>query len=200
MRCALGSMPARHDVDGAGPDRLGLVGRQQYETVLWRLADAQVEPLYSAPAGTAEGGSAGAGGAGGGDGNSLWGCGPEQAALLDPGAGGKLPPERAHRKRLQIETLVRLVQALLPAGASRPHVVDFCGGSGHTALVIAAAQRRLTKQGALHLPDVDRTKPRLADVCVHPNLEVAWCCGRVDASRDRPPPLLTEGFDDRFVD
>lgn len=158
MRCALGSMPARHDVDGAGPDRLGLVGRQQYETVLWRLADAQVEPLYSAPAGTAEGGSAGAGGAGGGDGNSLWGCGPEQAALLDPGAGGKLPPERAHRKRLQIETLVRLVQALLPAGASRPHVVDFCGGSGHTALVIAAA----VPDAQVTIVDFNSTALRLA--------------------------------------
>ena len=134
-------MPARHDAaDDAGPDRLGLVGRQQYETVLWRLADAQVEPLYSSltPVGRDSGGDDTAA-------RSLWGCTPEQAALLDPGAGGRLPPERAHRKRLQIEALVRLVQALLPEpaasepGGSRSHVVDFCGGSGHTALVIAAA-------------------------------------------------------------
>lgn len=134
-------MPARQDTaDAAGPDRLGLVGRQQYETVLWRLADAQVEPLYSSLTPKLQDGGADAAAR-----RSLWGATPEQAALLDPGAGGRLPPERAHRKRLQIEALVRLVQALLPQtaaddhGGPRPHVVDFCGGSGHTALVIAAA-------------------------------------------------------------
>ena len=122
-------------MDPAGPDRVGLVGRQPHESVLWRLADADIEPRYSAMDG-AEGG-----------GDDVWGSTPEQRELLDPGAGGKLPPERAHRKRLQIEALVRLVRAVLPVAAppaaagdaERPHVVDFCGGSGHTALVIAAA-------------------------------------------------------------
>ena len=77
---------------------------------------------------------------------------------LDPGITkkGPLPPERAHRKRCQIVAIARLVEALLPpppppkAAATatakadvaesrgRPLVVDFCGGSGHTALVLAA--------------------------------------------------------------
>jgi hypothetical protein len=187
------------DAAAARPDKLGVLGKQHYETVLWRLADAQVQPLYS-PTNLPTGGS----------GSTLWGATPEQTALLDPGAGGRLPPERAHRKRLQIEALVGLVQALLPppltpsatststtsaaaaaaaaAHATAPtpttapspspptfpaapttttptptpcthlHVVDFCGGSGHTALVIAAAVPTAT----VTIVDFNSTALRLA--------------------------------------
>jgi hypothetical protein len=57
---------------------------------------------------------------------------------LDPGRGGNLPAERAHRKRAQIEAIVRLVRALLPITTAGGTVVDFCGGSGHLALVLGA--------------------------------------------------------------
>ena len=74
--------------------------------------------------------------------------------------GGHLPPERLHRKRAQIESIAQLVHLMLvhptqtrdagggdgtqarDAGGgdgTQQIVVDFCGGSGHLSLVLAAA-------------------------------------------------------------
>jgi hypothetical protein len=53
-----------------------------------------------------------------------------------------LPPLRLHRKRAQIDAIKTLLHTLLgfhPQGASTTTtVVDFCGGSGHLSLVLAA--------------------------------------------------------------
>ena len=41
-------MPAQREDDGErGPDRLGLVGRQPHEQLLWRLVDAGIAPRYT---------------------------------------------------------------------------------------------------------------------------------------------------------
>jgi hypothetical protein len=79
---------------------------------------------------------------------------------LDPASGG-LNPERARKKRRQIDNLVRFARSILKDGSK---VVDFCGGGGHLAIVLgwmfphvevhlvdrnsvhlALAQKRITK-------------------------------------------------------
>ena len=58
---------------------------------------------------------------------------------LDPGLAGKasLPERRAARKRAQIAELLSYVNELLPQGGT---AVDFCAGSGHVGLVLAAVR------------------------------------------------------------
>ena len=65
---------------------------------------------------------------------------------VDPGAtkgrGGLIPPRRAERKRWQVESLWRAASWLLPSTGTEPGngavIVDFCGGSGHVGLPLAA--------------------------------------------------------------
>lgn len=136
-----------------GPARLGVVTRPLYEALLWRLVDNGLCPrivpgsLWCEPLDT----------------QAFFARLPPP---VDPGASrtkGPLPKERAHRKRCQIVAIARLVEALLPpisrtastcrylplpagipppvmigVGGDRPLVVDFCGGGGHLALVLAA--------------------------------------------------------------
>lgn len=56
---------------------------------------------------------------------------------LDPGLTQKaaLPEKRAVRKRAQISEILSWASALLPRGGT---AVDFCAGSGHVGLVLAA--------------------------------------------------------------
>lgn len=119
--------------------RLGQPRRPAYEALLWRLVDHGICPRCCSRADWC--------------GESLDSAGFFHAlpAALDPGAtraNGPLPPERAHRKRCQIAAIVRLAQALLPPPTkgepvSRPLIVDFCGGSGHLGLVLAARHPEL---------------------------------------------------------
>ena len=50
---------------------------------------------------------------------------------------GSLPEHRAARKRMQIGAMLSWVDSLLAPGAT---CVDFCAGSGHLGLVVAAAR------------------------------------------------------------
>jgi hypothetical protein len=119
--------------------RLGQPRRPAYEALLWRLVDRGICPRCCSRADWC--------------GESLDSAGFFRAlpAPLDPGAArgsGPLPPERAHRKRCQIAAIARLAQALLPPPTKgepvlRPLIVDFCGGSGHLGLVLAARHPEL---------------------------------------------------------
>ena len=133
-----------HKAAAQVPLRLGAPTRPAYETLLWRIADhglcARLCPASTwceddqplVPEGCA----------------GFFGRLPSE---LDPAAfreagKGPLPAERAHRKRCQIVAIVKLVKTLLsehtPAAdgdpEQRPLIVDFCGGSGHLGLVLAA--------------------------------------------------------------
>jgi hypothetical protein len=50
---------------------------------------------------------------------------------------GNLPENRAARKRMQIGSILSWLDPLLPPGGT---CVDFCAGSGHLGLVVAAAR------------------------------------------------------------
>ena len=52
------------------------------------------------------------------------------------GRGGRIPAQRAQKKRWQVESLWRVV-SLLVDPAQPAVVVDFCGGSGHVGLPLA---------------------------------------------------------------
>eukprot|EP01122_Echinamoeba_exundans_P014809 TRINITY_DN6794_c0_g1_i1.p1 TRINITY_DN6794_c0_g1~~TRINITY_DN6794_c0_g1_i1.p1 ORF type:complete len:627 (-),score=65.28 TRINITY_DN6794_c0_g1_i1:8-1822(-) len=101
-------------------------------------------------------------------------------AELDPASGG-LNPERARKKRRQIDNLVRFARCILKDGSK---VVDFCGGGGHLAIVfgwmfphvevhlvdrnavhLALAQKRITKLEAsgVHLTNVHIHKKDIRD-------------------------------------
>ena len=126
------------------PLRMGAPTRPPYEALLWRMADHGLCPRFCPTNTWCE------------DDKPLVpdGCTAffdKLTSDLDPAScreAGKapLPAERAHRKRCQIVAIVKLVRALIPEhsdraqGASqRPLVVDFCGGSGHLGLVLAAS-------------------------------------------------------------
>ena len=79
-----------------GTANLGIVGRQVYEELLWRVVDHGIVPRYS------ELGSDGSV-------DAQWEA-LRLPAELDPAHGGRLPPERAHRKRAQIVAIVHLAR------------------------------------------------------------------------------------------
>ena len=111
---------------------LGLVGKQ-FEAVVAGVLSKGFEPSYSQLPAPREG-------------QALdWAALP---ASVDPaatsGRGGQIPAKRAERKRWQVESLWRAASWLLPNTHSpsdpekQPVLVDFCGGSGHVGLPLAA--------------------------------------------------------------
>jgi hypothetical protein len=58
-------------------------------------------------------------------------------ADVDPARGGHVPAKRSFRKQQQLENVVAVAGALL-CGSQPLHVVDFCSGSGHVGLLLAA--------------------------------------------------------------
>jgi hypothetical protein len=135
----------------AAPLRLSAALRPAFESLLWRLSDHGLCPRcvhgdawLLAVAASEDGAEEKAPGL---DTVSFFGAlpsGVDPAAIRKQGA---LPPARAHRKRCQVVAIAGLVEALLPPPASPPHtvaeaerplIVDFCGGSGHLGLVVAA--------------------------------------------------------------
>ena len=137
-----GSSDSDSSDDGGGPLRgplqLGSAPRPPSEEVLWKLVDRGIVPRYSQ--------------LGTGDKFSVWERLLSEGAATPGGAGAgsarlhgslALPPswsaERAHRKQAQIGAIARLVHALIAHDDEHGTIVDFCGGSGHLALVLAVA-------------------------------------------------------------
>jgi len=134
---------------------LGYVQHPAHAAVIWKIVEAGIVPRYNSL------------------GPSL-SSGPDPVRLFDsrenrknsatqvkkpstptersPQMGGKLPSGRAHRKRCQIEAIAQLLAGLVGRPGREPLstdgaptiVVDFCGGSGHTSLVLAAAWTAVT--------------------------------------------------------